>query len=90
MPKGRPKGSENTSDIVNVEPSRCKTCKSTRRGAYAGTANVHEYSGEHDGNPFNRIVRRRCQCLDCGQWRFDCAFEYHPPGEPDGEEAQTE
>jgi hypothetical protein len=24
-----------------------------------------------DGTPYTAIIRRRCQCLDCGQGRID-------------------
>jgi nitrate reductase cytochrome c-type subunit len=80
MAKGRPKGSANTEAVVDVETSRCPNCQSTRRSEYLGARNVQEFEGLAEGRPYNRIVRRRCQCLDCGQTRIDRTFEFAPPG----------
>lgn len=89
MAKGRPKGSPNTSSQVHVLPSRCETCGSTKRGPYNGHKVISEYAGNHEGQEYTHIIRRRCQCLDCGQWRIDLSFENHPDGgspDPDDEE----
>lgn len=75
---GRPAGAKNITDTVDVDPSRCPSCGSTRRSAYYGEPNVQEFAGERDGQPFNRIVRRRCQCLDCEQFRIDRSYEFKP------------
>ena len=75
---GRPKGSKQTvPDFVNVEPSRCKRCGSTRRSDYYGKTE-QAFRGEHNGRPFTHIVRRRTRCLDCGQLRIDRAYESRP------------
>lgn len=81
---GRPKGSPNVDKVVDVEISRCpnSNCASTNRGPYLDR-HVQEYAGlTPDGKPYNRIVRRRCQCLDCGQMRIDRTFE-NEPDKPD-------
>ena len=75
---GRPKGSTNAdADGIIVEPSRCRRCGSTRRGDYYGKTG-QAFRGEHNGQPFTHIVRRRTKCLDCGQVRIDRAFENRP------------
>ena len=78
MAKGRPAGSANVKATADANPSRCPECGSTKRTAYEGTPNVQDYSGESNGQPYNKIVRRRCQCFDCGQYRIDRTFEYIP------------
>jgi len=72
---GRPKGSgQSPPDFVNVEPSRCKRCGSTRRSDYYGkTEQAHR--GEYNGRPYTHIVRRRTKCVDCGQLRIDRFYE---------------
>lgn len=75
---GRPPGSANIKNTSDAEPSRCPVCGSTNRGPYLGEKNVLEYAGEHNGKPYNRIVRRRCACADCGQTRIDCSHEFEP------------
>ena len=64
-------------DVITVEPSRCKRCGSTRRGDYYGKTE-QAFRGEHNGQPFTHIVRRRTKCLDCGQVRIDRAYENRP------------
>ena len=87
--KGRPAGSKNTQALVDVMPSRCHECDSTNRSPYMGNTRVQFFAGVHDGRPYTRIVRRRCQCLDCGQFRIDRSFENHP-GDPSDGEAETQ
>ncbi len=77
MSHGRPKGSQNISETVDVEASRCPSCGSTERGEYRGRT-VQEYEGIYNGQPYTAIVRRRCVCLNCGQWRVDRTFENNP------------
>lgn len=77
--KGRPAGSQNTDATADATPSRCPSCGSTNREAYVGSKQVQEFEGTHNGTPFNRIVRRRCACSDCGQFRIDRTFEFEPP-----------
>lgn len=78
MAKGRPAGSANVKATADAAASRCPACGSTNRNAYEGTPNVQEYSGESNGQPYTHIVRRRCQCADCGQYRIDRTFENIP------------
>jgi hypothetical protein len=79
---GRSKGSRNGTPTVNVELSRCQTCGSTERSDfYAKT--VQPYAGETaDGTKYNVIVRRRCNCLKCGQQRIERSLELDPELEP--------
>ena len=74
---GRPKGSKNLQidDRVTVELSRCKQCQSTERSSYGDHPTVHEITGVHNGQPYKRMVWRRCRCLNCGQWRIDIFYE---------------
>jgi hypothetical protein len=75
---GRPKGSTRTvPDFVNVEPSRCKRCGSTRRSDYYGKTE-QAFQGEYNGRPYTHIVRRRTKCLGCGQIRIDRTYENRP------------
>jgi len=72
---GRPKGSTNAEDIVDVEPSRCKKCDSSRRTKYENPVR-RDYSGT--GLPYIAIIYRTCRCVDCGQARRDREFVYAP------------
>lgn len=61
---------------TEVEASRCRACGSTNRTGYHHVT-VQEYAGvTGDGRPYTSIVRRRTECLDCGQTRIDRSFEY--------------
>lgn len=72
--KGRPQGSK-TADVPIVERvlPACPLCGSTNRRV------VHtkqlEYSGVHNGQDYNRVVWRRCKCLDCEGVRVEKSFE---------------
>jgi hypothetical protein len=71
--RGRPKGSTACADLptVTVQPaSQCPKCGSPRRGKYYAYR-VSNIPGTIDGQPFWRIVWRRCRCLECGQVRID-------------------
>ena len=69
---GRPKGSKNQRcPAVDVTPSRCPKCGSTRRSAYSGSPRIVTHAGVHEGKPFTHVVFRRTRCLDCGQCRVD-------------------
>ncbi|MEA2491842.1 MAG: hypothetical protein QOH21_3634 [Acidobacteriota bacterium] len=70
---GRPAGSPNVKDAVIVQPSRCLKCGSSRRGPYQNTQR-RDYRGT--GTEFVEIIYRRCQCLDCEQWRVDREHVY--------------
>ena len=77
---GRPKGSKGgTIETITVEPSRCPLCGSTRRSDYYGKTE-QAFRGEHHGQPFTHIVRRRTKCLNCGQLRVDRFYENRPEG----------
>lgn len=83
---GRPPGAPNVKDVVTVEPSRCQTCGSSKRSPYQNTTR-RDYRGT--GTKFAEIVYRRCQCLDCEQWRIDREFVYE--GDlTDGQEASPQ
>ena len=49
------------------------------RPDYYGKAE-QAFPGEHNGQPFTHIVRRRTKCLDCGQFPVDGAYESRPDG----------
>ena len=71
---GRPRGKNERPPINTVEPSRCR-CGSTERGPYFGKV-VQEVKGiDASGKPYDRIVRRRTHCTNCGQARIDRTFE---------------
>ncbi len=73
--RGRPKGSGGPPAPVEVvEPSRCPKCGSTERSPYFGTV-TRDTAGVYQGKPFDRIVRHRTRCGNCGQTRVD--KEYH-------------
>jgi len=63
---GRPKGSANITTIVEVQPSRCRNCGSSRRTKYENPER-RDYSGA--GLEYDAIIYRTCRCLDCGQAR---------------------
>jgi hypothetical protein len=72
---GRPKGSRSLPHddvpVVTITPaSRCPQCGSPRREKYYARR-VSDIPGTIDGQPFRRIVWRRCRCLECGQVRID-------------------
>jgi hypothetical protein len=74
---GRPKGSSNITTIVEVQPSRCRTCGSSRRTKYENSER-RDYSGM--GLEFEAIIYRSCRCQDCGQARRDQEKVYAPKG----------
>jgi hypothetical protein len=64
---------------VDVQPaSRCPKCLSPERSDYIpGSKTVQVYAGIlADGRRYNRVIRRRCKCLKCGQMRMDRAYEW--------------
>ena len=73
--RGRPKGSRTKAvDIVDMTRTKCRKCGSTKRSRYL-SKREWKVSGKHpDGWTFRGIIWRRCQCLDCGQWRDDREF----------------
>ncbi len=77
--KGRPVGKKNIPrDEVEVTPSRCKGCGSTKRKPY-GNLIVQIAAGKTvDGKPFTHMVARPTVCSDCGQARRDISYENYP------------
>lgn len=76
--KGRPTGSLNNQvQHAEAQPSRCPTCGSTKRTAYHDKLE-QDYAGEHDGRPYTHVIRRRTECVDCGQHRVDHSYEFRP------------
>lgn len=74
---GRRRGAKNIAHVyVEVNPSRCPVCHSTKRAPYDRAPHVVESSGMHDGRPYNRVVFRYTKCLVCGQARCDKHYEY--------------
>ena len=67
-------------DQAVAVPSRCNRCQSSSRSDYSDTQTTRCVTTVA-GQPVTRIIRRRCQCLDCGQQRIDKSFEYHPEDE---------
>lgn len=76
---GRPKGATNVRTVVEVQPSRCRTCGSSRRTKYENPVRI-DYSGS--GLEFVAVILRTCRCLDCGQARRDQEKEYAPKDTP--------
>jgi hypothetical protein len=64
--------------IVQVSPSRCASCGSTRRAPYHRVTRQHFAGNTREGEPYNVIVRRHTRCLDCGQARVDRSYEFDP------------
>lgn len=76
---GRPTGSPNVNAIADAQPSQCPACGSSERGPFVGNPVVQEFAGLTDrGNPYTHIIRRRCECANCGQIRIDRSFENRP------------
>jgi hypothetical protein len=66
---------------VNVPPAvKCPKCGCTERTEYIpGSKSVQVYEGIlPDGTRYNRIIRRRCRCLnpDCRQMRVERAYAW--------------
>ena len=72
---GRPKGSTNITTIVEVKPSRCCNCGSSRRTKYENPYR-RDYNGA--GLEYIAIIYRTCRCMDCGQARRDQEKVYAP------------
>jgi hypothetical protein len=77
---GRPQGAKSATDVVTVEPSRCRACGSTSRTPYTNTTE-HEHRGLHEGRPYTHVVWRTTSCADCGQSRRDRHLENRPEAE---------
>ena len=55
--------------------SRCPACHSTERSKYEKTSEVNAI-GEENGLPYDTVIWRSCQYLNCGQWRRDRSTEF--------------
>ena len=72
---GRPKGSKGAA-VIRVANSRCGTCQSTKKKALR-IVRERPISGTDDkGRPYNRVVWRRVQCVNCGQHRVEIERHY--------------
>jgi len=69
---------DNRRDVVQVIPSTCRRCGSTRRTGYTSTTRKDISGKTRDGQPFTSVVWRSCRCLDCDQARVDRTFENAP------------
>lgn len=76
--KGRPPGSPNITEVVDVIPSRCRKCGCTERTPYANAQEMEFGGTTGDGRPFTHIVWRSTRCVGCGQGRRDRVFENRP------------
>jgi len=61
--------------IVTVTPSVCPKCGSTNRTKYVNVKTTHYRGVTPDGREYNRVVRKRTTCKDCGQQRIDRYLE---------------
>lgn len=64
--------------VVDVLLSRCPACGSTARSGYHRVITSDVGGLAPDGQPYDRLVRRYCRCLDCDQVRIDRAYETGP------------
>lgn len=60
---------------VTAVPTRCRKCGSPERSPYVNRRAIEVGGVEPDGRRYRRVVWRRCQCLECGQWRDDVFHE---------------
>lgn len=76
--RGRPPGSKSRDyDHVQTTVSRCKACKSVERTAYSSPETIRfsgTYTSPLDNAPYNALIRRKCQCKNCGRWRRDDSY----------------
>jgi hypothetical protein len=79
----RTHGSKNVKLSQVVKASRCvrPECGSSERGVYQNT-DVRRGDGIYQGEPYTHCIRRRTQCLSCGEWRIDIAYENRVPRKP--------
>lgn len=72
--RGRPAGSKNKpiASETQVEAVKCAACESTERGKYYRTTE-DAYIG--DRVDVTHVVRRWCQCSNCGQHRIERTLE---------------
>lgn len=69
-----PKPKRKPREQVQVEISGCPKCGSTKRTKYHHRTD-QEYRGAWKGKPCTHIIRRRTECLECGQHRIDIHAE---------------
>lgn len=58
-----------------VATSKCPKCNSLKRSEYGAIVTTAHAGILADGSAYDTVVRRRCSCLDCGQWRVDVSYE---------------
>lgn len=76
--KGRPPGSPNITEIVDVIPSRCRKCGCTERTPYVNAQELAHGGVTGDGRQYTHIVWRSTRCVGCNQGRRDRVFENRP------------
>jgi hypothetical protein len=60
------------------ELGRCVKCQSTNLKVLRRLKDQHHNGRNLAGEPYTRVVRRRCKCDDCGQHQMKLSREYHP------------
>jgi predicted Zn-ribbon and HTH transcriptional regulator len=74
---GRPQGATTAErDLVDVPPSRCARCESTKRTPYYELKRIEGQGHAPDGRPYTAVILRPTRCLDCGQHRYDRSWEF--------------
>lgn len=76
--KGRPPGSPNITDVVDVIPSCCRKCGCTERTPYVNAQEMAYGGVTGTGRQYTHIVWRSTRCVECGQGRRDRVFENRP------------
>lgn len=66
--RGRPPGSKNRSPVADIAmvPGGCPVCESTERRVIK-ILRVRLINGVRNGQAFNQVTWRRCECLKCSQ-----------------------
>lgn len=72
--KPKPRARRPKREQVQLTASRCPKCGSTERTNYHNKSET-EYRGQWKGEPCTHLVRRRTECLACGQHRVDIVPE---------------
>ena len=68
---GRPLGAKNIETVVHVVTPACPECGSHNRTKYEGGTPQLIKGVLLDGRRYNRAIRRRTSCIDCGKPRID-------------------
>lgn len=76
---GRPRAAKSIErDLVDVPPSRCRVCNSTRRADYEHVQLIEGAGTDPQGRPYTAVELRPTRCLDCEQARMDRTWIYVP------------